>query len=147
VLQGSVELEALNTERIGIVLCISTCFKMYCECSNSPICDDFELMQSHLKSYCPKLLVDHLHNSGTLGVGCSSGFGACLVLDICGFTTLTKDLSGQGSDGLVELHYMISNFLRHCVDIIHEFGGDGKSPVFVVTSTDFLQLCVLLAML
>lgn len=94
------------------------------------MCDDDKSIKSHLESYCPKLLVDHIHeNGGSPGVGYIWGSGTCVVLDICGFTALTKDLSGQGREGLVKLHFVISQFLCRCVDIIHEFGGDGKDII------------------
>ena len=87
-----------------------------------------ESTDQHVKSYCPRLLVKRLAESGEkrLSVSCTSGIGACLVLDICGFTRLTKELSSEGHRGLIKLHYVISTFLRECVNIIHEFGGDGK---------------------
>lgn len=87
---------------------------------------EVESTSSHLRSYCPKLLVQYLEQRRTsLGVCCHSGYGTCVVVDICGFTDLSRKLSVQGPDGLLELQACISMFLRECTDIVHEFGGDG----------------------
>lgn len=77
-----------------------------------------------LLSYCPDILFE-----------CNSNFeepvsvsfkGACVLIDISGFTKLSNSLCQKGSNGLDRLHSATDVYLGYFSDTVYQYGGDGK---------------------
>ena len=66
----------------------------------------------------------------TLGVYSSQFYGACLLVDISGFTKLSSKHCNSGVTGLDQLHRITNGFLAHLVQIVHYNCGDGKFSIF-----------------
>ena len=62
----------------------------------------------------------------TLGVYSSQFYGACLLVDISGFTKLSSRYCNGGVNGLDQLHRITNGFLAHLVQIVHYNCGDGR---------------------
>lgn len=52
--------------------------------------------------------------------------GACVLIDISGFTAFSGEMCSQGVAGLDELRQVTDEFLGKYVDMVYQFGGDGE---------------------
>jgi class 3 adenylate cyclase len=88
--------------------------------------DTEDAFESGIESFVPSLLVEQVNRKGEgiLGVSCLQRTGACLVMDISGFTALSRELSAKGASGLSELRDAVSGFLKSSAQVVEKFGGD-----------------------
>ncbi len=55
-----------------------------------------------------------------------SFFGACMLVDISGFSKFSGAMCSKGVGGLDELRKATNGFLGHFVETVYEFNGDGE---------------------
>ena len=77
-----------------------------------------------LQSYCPDILFE-CNNSFKEPVRVSVT-GACVLIDISGFTKLSNSLCQKGSSGLDRLHSATDVYLGYFSDTVYQYGGDGE---------------------
>lgn len=86
-----------------------------------------------MKAFLPDILFKHLEEApGTtavnrfkgVGVYSTNVTGACLLVDISGFTKLSSSFCMNGINGLDELHKITNGFLAHLVSLVYSHGGD-----------------------
>lgn len=63
-------------------------------------------------------------SSVSLSVFCSKFTGACLIVDISGFTRLSCSFCSHGKAGLDKLYHNANNLLVRFVEIVYSFQGD-----------------------
>ena len=76
-------------------------------------------------SFCPKIIYKLIQAKKIFLNGC------CLLADISGFTKLSSNLCKEGPDGIDTLRIVINHSFASFVDIIHQYGGDGKILFFI----------------
>ena len=76
-----------------------------------------------IQSYCPDVLLDTFKNLHQPIA--TQFFGACILVDISGFTKLSNMFCERGTSGLDDLHMATNEFLGFFADTIYEFDGDG----------------------
>lgn len=86
--------------------------------------DEARLDNLTIQSYCPDILLDTFKRLSSPTA--TQFYGACLLIDISGFTNLSNMFCERGSAGLDELHMATNDFLGYFADSIYQFGGDGK---------------------
>lgn len=81
-------------------------------------------------SFCPDILIKHLDETALLGdVSPSRSWyqdGACMLVDISGFTRLSGELCAEGDRGLDKLRQITSVYLSTLLHIVYSNGGDGE---------------------
>jgi hypothetical protein len=94
-------------------------------------------LSSILLSFCADTLITHLNEKrGKLDSGkelWSRSWhqdGACLLVDISGFTRLSGELCSAGPGGLDELRQVTSEYLSRLLYLVYSNGGDGKHSCF-----------------
>lgn len=88
--------------------------------------------------FCPDMLLSYLrHNQfpptdlkassfkNIDSVPCISFTGACMLVDISGFSKFSGAMCSKGVHGLDELRHATNGFLGHFVRIVYDFDGDG----------------------
>ena len=80
----------------------------------------------HLSSFMPHSLFFRClhHPSVPMDFEESPFFGAVLVIDISGFTSLTEMLAEQGKRGVDKLTRHVSTYFGHIIEIVYKYGGD-----------------------
>lgn len=90
----------------------------------------------HLLSFCPDMLVNELWKSRNInnpsGVRCLTFMGACMLVDISGFSKFSGAMCSQGVNGLDELRKATNGFLGHFVETVYAYKGDGKNVLLHV---------------
>lgn len=86
---------------------------------------------SVLMSFCADTLVSHLNESPLsaheeISSRSWNKHGACLLVDISGFTRLSGELCAAGDNGLDELRQITSGYLSRLLHSVYSNGGDGK---------------------
>ena len=82
------------------------------------------------RCFVPEILINRVlkqfHHFGTTDIEPSSFFfhGACLLVDISGFTRLSGEFCAQGKNGIDDLQLATNGFMGKLVEIIYECGGD-----------------------
>lgn len=79
--------------------------------------------------FVPEILMSHLTDlldNQEFGIRPFSRFifGACLLVDISGFTKLSSQFCARGADGIDDLQKQINGYLGELAAIIYAFGGD-----------------------
>eukprot|EP00981_Chlorochromonas_danica_P014457 scaffold8015_cov165-Ochromonas_danica.AAC.15 len=85
--------------------------------------------QDTTTSFIPEVLLHHLSEkvqSQEFAIEPASKmiFGACLLVDISGFTRLSSDFCARGSDGIDDLHKQMNDYLGELAAVIYAYGGD-----------------------
>ncbi len=52
--------------------------------------------------------------------------GACMLVDISGFSKFSAAMCSNGVSGLDDLREVTNGFLGHFVKIVYQYDGDGK---------------------
>jgi hypothetical protein len=82
-------------------------------------------------SFLPDILLSHIcrqvDDGEELGVGSIAITGACMLVDISGFSKFSGELCSKGLTGLDDLHKATNGFLGRFVDAVYQYKGDGKS--------------------
>lgn len=90
-----------------------------------------------LLSFCPDSLIKHLSDTvpSTDEVAPSRSWtqhGACMLVDISGFTRLSGELCSFGVAGLDELRHVTSSYLSELLHLVYSNGGDGEFQYIVI---------------
>ena len=95
--------------------------------------EDFEYM----KGFSPHLLINLLNKHPESILYCDENvpyvdfMGACVLIDISGFSKFSAAMCSQGANGLDELRNATNGLLGHFVASVNEHGGDGKRVILV----------------
>lgn len=93
-------------------------------------------------SFCPDILVEYLDKLEKDSILEPTGIittGACMLVDISGFSKFSASMCLLGVDGLDRLRNVTNGFLGYFVNLVYEFGGDGKLFIIIFPS-DFYFL-------
>ena len=82
-------------------------------------------------SFCPDSLINHLSDTIPIADELSPSRswtkpGACMLVDISGFTRLSGELCSFGVAGLDELRQVTSSYLSKLLHLVYSNGGDGE---------------------
>ena len=95
-----------------------------------PFCPDilFEFLAEHSQES-----TNNIEGTGTGRsldeVPCLSFSGACMLVDISGFSKFSGAMCSKGVTGLDELRKATNGFLGHFVKTVYEYNGDGECSV------------------
>lgn len=97
---------------------------------------------SQLASFSPNLLLHHLSERAASAPTARSFSisGACMLVDISGFSKFSGSMCLQGVNGLDGLREITNGFLGHFVHKVYEYDGDGKLHSIACIACKFFVL-------